>query len=159
VNCKTMFYILNDGLISASIPEQSLIRFTRVSLATFVATPAQITSLLLIMQGSIIQPSLSIIPLAKLTIDCFAAALCLMSLVRSLQGRRGWQQLSRAQQFTPFAMVIIFGLARLSSLIWFPIVTFCSCITGVFSSFIWWRYIGELYANRNHVLRAVLQIS
>jgi len=154
---------------SASIPEQGLIRFTRESLAAFkplVATPVQIASLLFIFQGSIIQTSLSIpiarvttlakftIPVASITVDCLAAILYFQSVMRSLQ------QLSRAQQFTPFVMAFIYGLEMLS--IYFSsaiVITFCGCITAVFSSFIWWRYIGELYANKSHVLRTTWQVS
>jgi len=155
----------------ASTPEQGLIRFTRESLAAFkplVATPVQIASLLLIFQGSIIQTSLSIpiasvailasvtVPIASITVDCLAAVLYFWSVMRSLQGRRGW---SRAQQFTPFAMAFIFGLAMMPIFLPYATITFCGCITSVFSSFIWWRYIGELYANKSHVLRTIWQVS
>jgi hypothetical protein len=186
---------------SVSISEQGLISWTRTSLTAFkplVATPVQIASLLLIMQGSIIQfrliPDTPIIkkadhmPLYAFTVtiqlltDFFAAFLCFICvgpssastisqrltelrtelrtrmLSKGRQKRQGRQQLSRAQRFTPFVIGVIFGLTRLPLVSLFPF-TFCDCITGVCWSFMWWRCIGEFYADKSPIHRAILRCS
>jgi hypothetical protein len=158
---------------STSISEQCLISWTRTSLIEFkplVATPVQIASLLLIMQGSVIQfsyiPEIPYVSYASLTSsytfdwmiqlcpNIFAALLCFIGFW-PMPGR---QQLSRTQRFTPFVVIVIFVLTRLP---WFDLLTFlfCDYLTGVCWSFIWWRYIGEFYADKSPVRCAIWRVS
>jgi hypothetical protein len=156
-----------------STSEQGLIRRTRKLLAVFkplVATPEQIASLLLIMQGSIIQANLVIplnpiatikseplaaIPFAvQYVADSSAAVLCFMTATPGPRPMlsKAWNQLSLAQRVTPFAILLISGLTILHLQGAFPF-TFCDCITCVCWSFIWWRHIGEFYADsdKSHI--------